>query len=102
MRAESGLVGAGKDREAKGDRMLWDDTTLSRHFEIERNCEIRPATAFGGEVCGPVEVECWRIWAVGGNPPTKRLQPTYRSVASPLPSATTQVISENFCVEPER
>jgi len=30
--------------------MLWEDTTLSRHSEIERNCEIGPATAFGGEV----------------------------------------------------
>ena len=33
--------------------MLWEDTTLSRHSEIERNCEIGPATAFGGEVGGP-------------------------------------------------
>ena len=42
-----------KDREAKSDRMLREDTTLSRHSEIERNCEIHPATAFGGEVWGP-------------------------------------------------
>ena len=53
LRAESGVVGAEKYREARSDRMLWDDATLSRHFEIEWNCEIRPATADGGEVWGP-------------------------------------------------
>jgi hypothetical protein len=63
--------------------MLWDDATLSRHFEIQWNCEIRPATADGGEVWGPVEVERWRIWAVGCNSPRRR-QPTDRIVASPV------------------
>lgn len=84
-----------KDREAKGDRMLWEDTTLSRHSEIERNCEIGPATAFGGEVGGP-----WRsnVADMGcGVQSPKRLQATDRSVAPPVPSVTTQVIPENFC-----
>lgn len=101
LRAEKGAVPE-KGREAKGDRMLWDDTTLSRHFEVDRNREIRPAPAFGGEVWGPVEVDRWRIWAVDCKSRTKRLRPTDRSVASPVPSVTSQVISENFCVEPER
>jgi hypothetical protein len=59
LRAESGVVGAEKYREATSDRMLWDDATLSRHFEIEWNCEIRPATADGGEVWGPRGSNAW-------------------------------------------
>ena len=82
-----------KDREAKGDRLLWEDTTLSRHSEIERNCEIRPATAFGGEVWGP-----WRsnaggygLWGAIRPNACKRLIDV---LLPPVPSVATQVIPE--------
>lgn len=89
-----------KDREAKGDRMLWEDTTLSRHSEIERNCEIGPATAFGGEVGGRGG-RTWWIWAVGCNRPNacKRLIEVSLPLCLPLRLRSSRKIS---VLEPER
>ena len=77
--------------------MLWEDTTLSRPIRDRADLRDRSSDRIWRRGWGPVEVERWRIWAVGCNSP-KRLQATDGSVAPPVPSVTTQVIPEIFCV----